>query len=87
MRYALRNQEKIKKHFGSQGDTVVNRMKKSLDKAFQDHEDIESIETSSTPYPTIKIPDVTKDKTEIVFFVIKKFYDVYTVAFKEFTNK
>lgn len=81
MRYALRNQKKILNHFDAKS---LDRIKKSLDKHF---ENIDTIEVhDSEPYQLIGIDDVGHTCGTIVFHVISINYDVYNLAFKEFIN-
>lgn len=86
MRFALRNQEKIKAHFEPNGDEILNRIKESLKNAFSSYDDIEKYidDLENEPYPILCIEDVGHSFNMIAFYVIKKKYDVYNLAFKEF---
>lgn len=86
MRWALRNQDKIKKHFEPDGDEILDRLKNSLKEAFLTYENIEEfIEYwENEPYPVLCIGDAGNTSNSVAFYVIKKQYDVYTLAFKEF---
>ena len=86
MRWALRNQEKIKAYFEEDGDKILKRIKDSLDKEFSSYPDVEQhIEVvEDEPYPILNVDDAGHSFNTIDFYVIKKQYDVYTLAFKEF---
>lgn len=84
MRYALRNKNKISSKLG---EAILNRLIKSLDIYFKEHgEDIQnSIKTSnSEPYPILIIDDAEHTCNVIAFYIVRKMYDVHTLAFKEF---
>ncbi len=85
MRYALRNQAKISATLG--GDTL-NRLKDSLKRYFETVEDPEYYlnHISGLPYPILTIPDITNGKINMKFYLIRKQWDVLTLAFKEFVN-
>ena len=84
MRYALRNQEKIK---SALGEDLLLRILDSLKQGFElwgDNIDkqIESVE--GHPYPLLTLDDAQHSSNVIAFYVVKKQYNVYTLAFKEF---
>lgn len=82
-RFALRKQEKIKKELG---DDLLKRMVDSLKKAFSTYSNIDDhIELwEGEPYPILTIDDSGHTSNMVAFYVIKKKFDVYTLAFKEF---
>lgn len=86
MRWALRNQDKIKEHFEPDGDEMLERLKKSLRNAFSTYENIEECikDWENEPYPVLCIEDAGHTFNMVAFYVIRKQYDVYTLAFKEF---
>ncbi len=88
MRFALRNQHKIKKHFEPQGEQVLSRIIDSLTTYFAKHTEIDAeIEkVPNEPYPMLLIPDTGHTCNSIMFYVISKTYDVYKLAFKEFVG-
>lgn len=84
MRYALRNQEKIK---SALGEDLLLRILDSLKQGFElwgDNIDkqIESVE--GHPNPLLTLDDAQHSSNVIAFYVVKKQYNVYTLAFKEF---
>lgn len=84
MRYALRNQTKISATLG--GDTLT-RLKDSLKRYFETVEDPEYYleYVPGLPYLILTIPDIT-GKINMKFYLIRKQWDVLTLAFKEFIN-
>lgn len=85
MRFALRNQEKIKKHFEPNGEEILNRIKESLNNAFSSNNIEKYISIwENEPYPILCIDDAGHSFNQIAFYVIKKQYDIYHLAFKEF---
>ena len=96
MRWALRNQDKIKAAFEPNGNEILTRIKESLTRYFaadrsEYPEGLRDIEDDfnqvpGEPYPTIAINDVGNDSRMIEFYVIGKQYDVYRLAFKGFTK-
>lgn len=96
MRWALRNQEKIKAYFEPNGDEVLARIKESLTHYFTTNrsdfpEGLETIESDfnqlpNEPYPIIAINDVGNENRMIEFYVIGKQYDIYKLAFRGFTK-
>lgn len=87
MRWALRNQDRIKAHFEPYGDEILERIKESLEQAFKS-DDIEKHidKAENEPYPILDVNDVGHSFGTILFYVIKKTYDVYLLAFKEFIS-
>jgi len=83
MRYALRNQKKIKAHFEPNGQELLNRIIKSLDTHFEKNETIEIFD-SGEEFPLILISDVGHTVNVIAFYVLEIKFDVYRLAFKEF---
>lgn len=84
MRYALRNQEKIK---SALGEDLLLQILDSLKQGFElwgDNIDkqIESVE--GHPYPLLILDDAQHSFNVVAFYVVKKQYNVYTLAFKEF---
>ncbi|MEQ3162088.1 hypothetical protein AAA214_02920 [Parabacteroides goldsteinii] len=84
MRYALRNQDKIR---NALGEDLLLRLLESLKQGFElwgDNIDkqIESVE--GHPYPLLTLNDAGHSNNVVAFYVIKKQYNVYTLAFKEF---
>jgi hypothetical protein len=79
MRYTLRNKDKIKKAYSSQ---YLDRMVKSLDTYFKTNEEIKE-EDSGENFNIIIVSDIEHSVNCFVFYVIKKTYDVYLLAFKE----
>lgn len=85
MRFALRNQEKIKAYFEPNGDEMLNRIKESLQIAFASGNVEQNISNwENEPYPILCINDAGHSFNMIAFYVLKKQYDVYKLAFKEF---
>ena len=90
MRYALRNQDKIKAYFEPNGDEMLDRIKRSLD-AFFKHSTDEDLEVAIEPmpgerYPHISVNDLGDEDRMICFWVVGKRFDVYTLAFERFTK-
>lgn len=84
MRFALRKQKKISEKLGKD---LLDRILLSLQKAFDhygDRIDDQIEEVEGYPYPILTINDAGHSFNLISFFVIRKQYDVYTVAFREF---
>ena len=84
MRLVLRNQEKIKEAFG---EDLLQRILKSVEQGLKLYgNDIDKeIETEEGhPYPLLTLDDADHSFNVIAFYVVKKQYDVYTLAFKEF---
>ena len=87
MRWALRNQEKIKEHFEPFGDEILSRIKDSLDKAFTSDDLEKHIENvNNEPYPILDVNDTGHSFGCILFYVVRKTCDVYLLAFKEFVS-
>jgi len=90
-RYALRNKERIQKHFESQksgsGRPTLDRIVKSLEAYFKQglkEEDVGRIDEE--PFDTLIIYDLGYKGGIIAFYVIWIRFDVYLLAFKEFVN-
>lgn len=83
MRYALRNQAKIAEQLGAE---ALARLKDSLKQYFEQVEEPEEYLyiIPGLPYQILTIPDITTGKTDIRFYLIRKQWDVLTLAFKEF---
>lgn len=84
MRYALRNQNKIKESLGSD---LLHRILNSLKQSFDLYGEI--IESQfeyidGHQYPILTINDASNTSNLISFYVIGKRYNVYHLAFKEF---
>lgn len=79
MRYSLRNQHKILKQFDQK---YLDRMIRSLEAHFKANKEIEEIETRAEAYPYILVDDIDHTVNIFEFYVIKKIYDVYNLAFK-----
>lgn len=82
-RYALRNQHKIKAAYSQ---ATLNRIIKSLDEYFIEGKKIEIKNIDGDPYPVIWINDIGHTCGLIIFYVTKKIWNVYNLAFKEFIN-
>ena len=80
-RYSLRNQHKIKANYGQK---ILNRIIENLDYWFGNNCSIE--EHEHEPYNLISIGDNGHTDGIIVFHVIRKTFDCYNLAFKEFIN-
>ena len=80
MRYTLRNKTKIVAAYDL---TLYNRMTKSLDKHFADYKEIEAIEIEGDDYKTILVDDIGHTVNMFAFYLIRKTFDVYNLAFKE----
>lgn len=83
MRYALRNQTKIKE---SLGDDLLLRILESLKQAFILWGDNITEIVEGQPYPILTIGDAGHTCNLVAFYVISKKYDVYKLAFKEFVG-
>ena len=82
MRYALRNQHKIKSHFGQQGDDVLVAILRSLDEAPLD--EVRQERSPGDPYPRISVRNASNGSQRIDFYVVSVMYDVMTLAFVGF---
>jgi hypothetical protein len=82
MRYSLRNQHKIKQALS---EKHLKRILSSLDEAFK-NDGPEPKEMHGEDYKVIDINDNGHSCGLILFYVIRKTYDVYNLAFKEFVN-
>lgn len=83
MRYALRNQQKVRVKLG---EDMLHRMIVALDYAFANYDDIDAhIENlEDEPYNILSISEPGYSDYMIRLYVIRKQYDVYVLAFKEF---
>ena len=81
MRYALRNQSKIREKLGVD---LLARIILSLDQAFEKRLELDLIEESGEPYPKIIINDAGHTCGCISFYVVCIKYDVWKLAFCEF---
>lgn len=79
MRYALRNQEKIKAKLGEE---KLQRIIKSLNIFFEDVIEI-PVEPSEEEYPLLIINDVVHPINSIEFYVLEIRFDVARLAFKQ----
>lgn len=79
MRYALRNQRKIENKLGID---FLNDLKKSLDVCFQSCSDISKMERSEERFNFISVKSLNL-KCSYEFYVIKRTYDVYLLAYKD----
>lgn len=88
MRYALRNQDKIKAHFEPNGDEILQRIIESLNFHFEHYIDPikghEGYEGDNTGYKSIFIDDKGHTCQIIAFYIIEITYDVVKLAFSEF---
>ena len=80
-RYSLRNKHKIQAHYSKE---ILDRILCSLNEHFGNGYNIE--QQGHTPYNLITIIDIGNTCGFIVFYVIKKTFDVYNLAFKEFIS-
>lgn len=92
MRFALRNQEKIKEHFEPNGDEMLNQIKDSLKRFFENAKNKEDAEKNigisgiAGKYPVLSINDVENENRMIDFYVLGLQYDVYKLAFIGFSK-
>lgn len=96
MRFALRNQDKIKAHFEPNGEKILQRILDSLKRHFSSYwsemppgyQEIDDHfnHYPGDPFPTMEINDVGNDSKMIEFYVTGKQYDVFHLAFKGFTK-
>ena len=85
MRYALRNIEKIRSYFEPYGDEIIDRILKSLEDYFATTTGIEK-DIVQDVRPVLSINDLGHSFGLIEFYIIKKTYAVYILAFKRFVN-
>ena len=87
MRYALRNQQKIKAHFEPHGQEILDRIIMSLNIHFEKEDPItehaEELE-SGEKYRTLIINDEGHTCACISFYILEIKYDVCRLAFNEF---
>lgn len=84
MRYALRNKAKIKSVLG---EDLLQRILESLKQGFElwgDDIDKQIESVDGHPFPLLTLEDAGHSSNVVAFYVIKKQFDVYTLAFKEF---
>ena len=84
MRYALRNKAKIK---SALGEDLLLRILESLKQGFElwgDDIDKQIESVDGHPFPPLTLEDAGHSSNVVAFYVIKKQFDVYTLAFKEF---
>jgi len=80
MRYALRNQVKLAEAFST---AYVKRMILSLDNYFKKNEDVVApIFHEGDTYPFILVDDSTHSEAVFEFWIVKKVYDSYLLAYK-----
>ena len=82
-RYSLRNAHKIIAHYDK--DTYL-RIRFAIHHYFFNNNKIESEKIENEKYETIIVDDPNHTCGLIVFYIIKKTYDVYNLAFKEFIS-
>jgi len=82
-RYSLRNQTKIKEHFDQK---TLSRIIESLDSHFNEEKEIIEHSMPGFNYKAISVDDSGNSCGFIIFFVVRKTFDVYNLAFKEFIN-
>lgn len=78
-RYTLRNKEKIAQAFDQ---AYLSRMVSSLDSHFSDSKEIEEHDSGDNRYNMILVDDIGHSVNMFEFYIIKKTYDVYLLAFK-----
>jgi len=77
MRFALRKQQAIKEKLGEQ---VLAELLKSLKKHFIENETI--VEDTTGTLPIINVQSVSNKANNFSFFVTKKKWDVFHLAYK-----
>lgn len=84
MRYALRNKEKIKAHFG---DVIFKDIIASLDYAFKkDQDKIRHVNRDNNGRNYFGISSVENTRTNYHFCILEERYDVYRLAFYKIEN-
>ena len=84
MRYSLRNKSKIESAYG---EKFYKRLIDSLDQEFNNPNfNPELKEMEGEKYPVIDVNDAGHTCGLILFYVIRKTFDVYNLAFKEVIN-
>lgn len=81
MRYALRNQEKIKQAYDAK---ILARIIASLDAHFKTHPEIATERFDGESRETLIVNDIGHSVNVIAFYVLEIKYDVYRLAFREF---
>lgn len=85
--WTLRKKDKIKAHFSPWGDEILKRIENSLDEEFAAGNVEQHIEkVDGEPYPILTVNDTGHSFGIIMFYVVKKMYDVYLLDFKEFVS-
>lgn len=87
MRYALRNQQKIKAHFEPHGQEILDRIIMSLNLHFEKEDPITEHADKLEPgehYRTLIINDEGHTCACISFYILEIKYDVCRLAFNEF---
>lgn len=79
MRYALRNIEKIRSYFEPYGDEIIDRILNATTTGIE-KDIVQDVR------PVLSINDLGHSFGLIEFYIIKKTYDVYILAFKRFVN-
>ena len=81
MRYALRNQDKIRNALGNE---FLNVLLASLELHFQSHTEITPIaEYKNEPYPVIWVENAQPNTdSTFEFYIISITFDVYLLAYK-----
>lgn len=77
MRFALRKQKVIKEKLGEQ---VLTELLESLKKHFKENATIDELQTGTLPM--IKVKSIKNNANIISFFVTKKKWDVFHLAYK-----
>lgn len=83
MRFALRNKKKIIDAFD---ETYHNRMVASLKAHFIQNETIEEHKNDQDKYAITIVSDLENTDGMFIFYVIRKTYDVYLLAYKTFVS-
>lgn len=80
MRYALRNQRKLKQAFG---EPKLKQIIQSLNSFFSSNKVIMTRNEQGVKYQAFTVPNVFQKDCFFVFYIIEQMYDVYKLAFKE----
>lgn len=83
MRYALRNQSKIKQALS---EDVLNRILLALNRYFSTHDEVITKREPGEPYEILTISDSGQNGGFISFYAVGNQYDVYRLAFKGFVD-
>lgn len=86
MRYALRNKDRIKAHFGQDGEEIVKRITDSLESFFNGSNDIKDfiVNEPNHKFPILTIADAHHTSNLVSFYIVRVQFNVYTLAFREF---